>query len=484
MAAAVTEQQLAQELYRRVLGEEPQPPHSWQLQARPHPGDPRTPLFEVGPDNWHVHLNLHPGQLEAWQSDKRMTFMLAGTQGGKTTFLPWLLARDILASTTGGDWLAVTVTYDMFKLKMLPAMLEVFEHVLQIGRYWARDKVIEICDPLSGAWHAQRASDPMWGRIILRSASSRGGLESATAQAVILDECGQDAFDWQAWLAIRRRLTLARGRVWAATTLFNLGWLKQKIHDPWERRQHPDVHVVQFPSTLNPAFSEEEFEDARSSMQDYQFRMLYEGKFGRPAAAIFRDFIDAPRHEGGHKVARFPLPREWPRFQGVDAGIINTTRLWAARDPEADIWYVYRCLLGSRKPATEHAQSDLELEDREGERVVLRAIGSKSEKYWREDYRRAGAEGVREPDTHDVEEGIDRIVRLLKQHRIFFFDDLHELLGGIMEYARELDKFGEPTARIREKSRFHSVDALRYLCIQLVRPRSEARIRTEVSHYA
>ena len=33
-----------------------------------------------------VKLSLHTGQAKAWRSDKRFVFVIAGTQGGKTSF--------------------------------------------------------------------------------------------------------------------------------------------------------------------------------------------------------------------------------------------------------------------------------------------------------------------------------------------------------------------------------------------------------------
>lgn len=422
--------------------------------------------------------------MRAWTSTRRFVFMLAGTQGGKTSFLPWLLAREILEDDEGGDSLAVTATFDLFKLKLLPSMLEVFEDVLDIGRLWAGDQVIELRNPKTGEFDAKKSSDKMHGRIILRSAHAKGGLESATAKRALLDECGQDAFGFGAWQAIRRRLSLARGRVFAGTTLYNLGWLKQKIFDPWEKNQAKDVDIIQFSSLLNPAFSKEEFDDARTSLQDHEFRMQYEGKFGRPAAAIFKDFIDLPKHEGGHKVQRFEIPKEWARYQAVDPGIINTAKLWAAHDPNEDVYYIYRSTMHSRKPAKEHAQDDLALERRNGERVVMRAIGAKSETYWRQDYRSAGADGVKEPDTNDVEEGIDRVVTMLKQHRLVIFDDETELISEMLEYAREVDDMGEATDKIKDKSKFHRVDTVRYLCIQLVKPRKNWQTSVGSKRYA
>lgn len=480
----IDEREIAAGLFRGLFGEEPPKPRPWKLIARPHSGDPEQPLYEVDRDNWIVYLNLHPGQMAAWNADRRFVFMLAGTQGGKTSFLPWLLAREVLEDEIGGDYLAVTATFDLFQLKFLPAMREVFEEVLDIARHWGGPpEVLELRNPKTGEFEAEKYKDKMWGRIILRSAHAKGGLESATAKAAILDECGQDTFTYHAWQAIRRRLALARGRAWGGTTLYNLGWLKQKIYDLWERKQLPDTDIVQFSSLLNPAFSKEEFADAQKSMQDHEFLMQYEGKYGRPAAAIFKDFIDQPKHEGGHKVKRFEIPREWARYQAVDPGIIHTAKLWAAHDPQNDVYYVYRSTMHERKPATEHAQDDLKLEAQHGERVVLRAIGAKSETYWREDYKKAGAQGGKEPDTNDVEEGIDRIVTMLKQHRIYFFDDETELIREMLEYAREVDDLGNAMDEIKDKSKFHRVDTVRYLCIQLVKPRSTAKSSTGARSY-
>lgn len=477
---------LAAALFQRLTGELPPRPRAWRIVARAHSGDPDLALYEVDRARWVVYLNLHEGQMRAWESDARFTFMLAGTQGGKTSFLPWVLARWILADETGGDWLAVAPAYDLFKLKLLPTMREIFVDVLDIGRYWPGDQVLELRNPVTGKFEAQRSSDKMWARVILRSAIAVGGLESATAKGALLDECGQKNFKYDAWLAIRRRLSLARGPVIAGTTLFNHGWLKQKIFDPWQQKKPEGrgIHIIQFPSTMNPRFSLEEFDEARMTMQAHRFDMQYRGVYGRPAMAIFQDFIPKLKHEGGHLVKRADYPREWARYQSIDPGIIHTCKGWSANDPQEDVWILYRAGIYPRKPATEHAQDDLALERQLGERVVLRAIGAKSETYWREDYRKAGADGVREPDINDVEEGIDRISTLLKQHRLYITDDLVEVIQQMLEYARETDEMGNATDKIENKEQFHFVDMIRYLAIQIVKGRAEGMMSTGATPYA
>ena len=77
---------MAGELFRAGTGHEPPKPKRWELLALANDGD--KPLYEVDKANKIVRLFLHEGQARAWASEKRFSFMFAGTQGGKTSFLP------------------------------------------------------------------------------------------------------------------------------------------------------------------------------------------------------------------------------------------------------------------------------------------------------------------------------------------------------------------------------------------------------------
>lgn len=425
----------------------------------------RRQLYEV--EDGKVRLYFHSGQYRAWTSRRRFVFVIAGTQGGKTSFGPWWMWREVTKGGPG-DYLAATSSYDLFKLKMLPEMQEVFEGVLGVGRYWPGDKVMEIADPLTGQFKAKRADDPMWARVILRSAAAKGGLESATARAAWLDEVGQDDFSVEAWQAVLRRLALSRGRVLGTTTPYNLGWLKQQVYTRW-LAGHPDYDVIQFSSTANPIFSQQEFEDARGRLPDWKFRMFYMGQFERPAGLIYQDFKDAYREDGGHKVKRFALPTEWPRMVGVDPGAVHLGLVWLAHDTREDVFYAYREKLGDRLPTQEHARLAKQLAKANGERVIRWYVGSKGESQQRLDWQAGGAFPVLEPPVPDVESGLDRVIQLFRQHRLYIMDDLVGLLDELGTYSRELDDGGEPTERIKDKSKFHRLDALRYVCAGAVR---------------
>lgn len=247
-----------------------------------NPKAPRN-LYSLDPEG-RLRLHFHPGQARAWLSKRRHTLVLAGTQGGKTSFGPWWLYREIygmgnlpgyhgMSGRGKGDYLAVTSSFDLFKLKMLPEIRTVFEDVLKVGRYWAGDRVLELINPGTGKFSVNGSSQTMWGRIILRSANAPSGLESATAKAAWLDEVGQDEWDVTAWEAILRRVSLNQGRTLGTTTVYNSGFLKAEIYDRWVNGDK-NYNVIQFASVINPSFPQEEFETARERLPDWRFKMF------------------------------------------------------------------------------------------------------------------------------------------------------------------------------------------------------------------
>lgn len=408
--------------------------------------------------NETLNLNFHPGQSRAWKSDKRFVFVLAGTQSGKTSFLPFLLYKWIEETATpdgNNDYIATTASYDLFKLKFLPEMRQVFEHLLGAGRYWSGERIIELKDPAKGFW-AKRVDDPMYGRIILRSAASPAGLESATAKAAIMDEAGQDEYTLETWEAVLRRLSLHQGRVCAATTLYNLGWIKTEIYDAW-RDGDKDIDVIQFASVQNPAFPPVEFERARTKMQAWRFAMFYLGQYAKPAGLIYDCFED------WMLVEPFSISSTWPRMLGVDFGGANTATVYLAEDPETGIWYCYDETLEGGLSSSEHAGKHLA----RLEGLSFNAAGgAKSETQQRLDWLQGGLY-LDEPAISDVEGGIDKVYSLIKENRFRLFRSCHGLRDELGSYRRKLDERGEPMEEIVDKRKFHRLDALRYACAQI-----------------
>lgn len=417
----------------------------------------RTTIWSLEQEGLEQKIKLHPhlGQFEAYNSLSRFTFILAGSQAGKTAFGPWWLDRQI-KERGSGDYLAVTASYDLFKLKMLPEMRLVFEHLLGNGKYWAGDRIIELRDPETLRFWAKNKDDPMWGRIVLRSAQSPGGLESATAKAGWLDECGQDDFGLESWEAIQRRLALHEGPVLGTTTVYNLGWLKTEVYDRWVEGD-PDYRVIQFPSTINPTFPPREFERMRRTLPDWRFRMFYLGQFARPAGLIYSDFTDEMLEDP------FPIPADWPRVVGIDFGGANLALVWLAQDPQ-EVWHLYRESLSGDKTTEEYAAA-CKLQAA-GLKEVTYVGGAPSESQERRDWAAAGV-WVKEPPVKGLEPGIDRVTTLMKTGKFRLFRTCKGMRDELGTYRRKLDAAGEPTEEIVDKRAFHRLDALRYAACQI-----------------
>jgi hypothetical protein len=385
-------------------------------------------------------------------------FAIAGTQAGKTSFGPLWLWREYQRCGPG-DYLAVTATYSLLRLKMLPEFLRLWQGALGLGSWRASEKTFALNDGES--------------RIIFGSATNPESLESATAQAAWIDECGQDQFRVESWEAVQRRVSLAQGRVLGTTTPYNLGWIKQQVFDRFEAGD-PDYDVIQFPSVANPAFPPAEDERARATLANWKYQMFYRGQLTRPGGLIYDAYSDEPRELGGHRVHPFDLPASWPRYVGLDFGGVNTAKVYVAHDPEADVYYVYAADLAGGLTSAEHAREVLE-RTRGVNRVAVWG-GSKSEEQQRRDFRLEDLV-VQGPPVVDVEAGIDRVYGLFKTHRLYVFDDCAGLRDELGTYRRRIDPAtGEATQTIVDKETFHRLDALRYVASGILQPRNPWRL--------
>ena len=367
-----------------------------------------------------------------------------------------------------GDYLAATSTYELFKLKMLPALLSCFEHLYNDGRYWAGDRLIELRDPETGKFWAKKSSDPMWGRIILRAASSEGGLESTTANAAWLDECGQSDFRITAWEAVLRRLSIAQGRVLGTTTPYNLGWLKTQIVDPWERGDDPDIDVIRFSSIANPAFPIAEYERARRTMQPWRFNMFYNALFEVPPGLIYQAWQEM---KAAHIVEPFKIPGYWPRYAGWDFGGVHMATLWMTRNPHTNELFVFNERMAGEMTVKSHAQETKDWLDKRGTDEDGHSLrmhntymwgGSASEGQERRDYAEFGIP-IMKPPVSSVEMGLDRGVSLLTSGRVKVFSTCKQFLDELDMYSREVDDLGEPTEAIKDKANYHFCDCWRYM---------------------
>ncbi len=425
--------------------------------------DRRTDIAEITPDGGLL-LHFHPGQWRIWQSDKRFLLALAGTQGGKTSFGPPWLYREIQRCGPG-DYMVVTPTYPLLEAKALPEFLRLFERWLELGRFISAGRKFLFSE--DGARRTFTTYDPVSApetRVMFGYAADPESLEAATAKAAWLDEVGQKKFKLGSWEAILRRLSLHQGRALLTTTPYNRGWLKQQLWDKWKAGD-PTIEVSRFESLMNPAFPAEEWERARDSLPRWKFNMFYRALFERPAGMIY-DCFDFEQHV----VPRFAIPNNWSRYLGLDFGGVNTAGLFYAQEPGTGRLYLYREYKAGGRTARGHAEALLA-----GEPMAPACVGgSKSEGQWRSEFR-AGGLPVRGPALTDVEVGIDRVYGAHRRGEILVFSDLSGYLDEKEAYSRELDANGEPTEKIEDKNSYHFMDAERYLIGWLKREKRQAK---------
>ncbi len=129
----------------------------WRISAEAPPASPE--LVEVRPDGG-LRLNFHEGQKRAWKSTARFVAVLAGTQGGKTSFGPPWLWREI-RERGPGDYLVVTPTFPLLQLKALPEFLRFFGELLGLGTYTASPvKVFRFSEEGSRRMFGDTAHEP------------------------------------------------------------------------------------------------------------------------------------------------------------------------------------------------------------------------------------------------------------------------------------------------------------------------------------
>ncbi len=422
------------------------------------------PFREVKDGELVTHY--HPGQVRVDKSKARITFMLGSPQVGKTCYgSHWLYDRIQESAVTGedNDYLAVTATFDLFKLKMLPELRKVFEggveggtpYRVNVGRYWAGIKVIELAEGLrSNAFWAKTQDDKMWGRIILRSADSKSGLESSTVKAAWVDEPGLKDFTREAWEGVKRRLLLSVGPILGTSTIYNINWMKTEIFDPFKKGD-PEVNVISVDALENPIFPKTQYESEKKKLPAWKFKMLYQGIYENPAGLIYDSF-----DQDNNIIDRFPLPKEWLVYVGHDFGGSNPAAMFYAQDPGTGYFYAFK----SYKPnesKTVAEQVDEFKKVTQGYSVIKRAGGSHQEVGWRGDYTAHGWM-VQEPKySNSVEVGIEKVYALHKLNKIFVFRDMYDYLDEKTSYSRELDDDYNPTDKIADKAKFHLMDSER-----------------------
>jgi hypothetical protein len=235
-----------------------------------------------------------------------------------------------------------------------------------------------------------------------------------------------------------------------------LGWLAAEVSpDTYLNvmaQYHPCYRAGERPP-LDRRLTRAEYERARATLPSWKFNMVYRGVFDRPAGQIYTDF-----DEDRHVVKEAEIKPSSPVVVGIDPGAVNTATTWLGLDRDGR-WVVYDESLDGNMTTQQHANKALAKAS--GHADIKYFGGAASEKQFRWDWQHAGIP-VMAPPVSDVEAGIDRVIALLKSDKLVVLEKCVGIRKQFSEYSRELDERGQPTEKIKDKEKYHYLDALRY----------------------
>lgn len=441
------------------------------------------PLLDTEtPPDW-----FHEGQLSAWESFARNVVCVAGSQGGKTAIqCRWMLRElqrcsPLIKKLGRGVGLYVGPTLKLLRKQAIPALRLLLEEQLQLGKFYESPETV-----FKFSEEGARRLLGFSAELIIQFAYAEdsSNLESVTGVCAVWDEVGQKENKLASYEALRRRLNPARsagyGRILFGSTPYEWNFFKTHIHDIADKG-HPDYSLHQFPSWMNPLVDKAIIEAEKDLMPIERWQMMYEGKFTQPAGQIYDCFT----HDR-NTCKRFLIPNDWPLVMGVDFGPDNTAAVLGAR--ELDDYgeatgrvYIFGSYHGGagreveQNTAAGHIKKLREMAMRAVEgfpKIPLGFAGSAQEVGWRGFWTLAG-QPLNKPSDSNVEYQIQTVWTAFKRTiekgkhpglaQLVIFSDLNSLIEDVQQYSRDTDEDGNRSEKIADKSKWHRLDALRYL---------------------
>ena len=372
-----------------------------------------------------IEINLLPYQLKLLKSDKKYLALIGGTGTGKTYFAPrWLYVK--MGQYPGEEWIVSAPTIPM--LKRNP--------VKYIEKFFQENKI---------PYHLNKSDlemETQYGKIYFISAENPDRMQGIHAKGIIGDEAGMYDMLW--WNTAVQRVSYIEGQILLLTTPYSENWLKKEIWEKWKEGD-PDIELVNPSSLDNPFYPVSEYERAKRKLPDWRFRMMYEGKFTKPAGLIYPDY---------EVVDDFLIPSGWYRYRGVDFGFNNPFAvIWLAEDPINQGLYIYK----------EYKKSGLIIDDMYSVLAGEPDIVTYGDPASKESLETLKAKGINiHAARKDVLNGILQVGSLFRTKRLKVFKSCKYTIDELDSYQWDTDRAGNIIDKPK-KENDHLMDALRYI---------------------
>ena len=239
-----------------------------------------------------LDINLHPAQLQIFQSNKRFKIVAAGRRFGKSYLSAWLLLINAIQSESK-DVFYIAPTFQQAKDIMWSMLKEL-----------GRDLIVQ-------AYENTAVLTLINGRKIYLKGSDRPEtLRGVGLSYVVLDEyASMKPIVWEQ--IIRPTLADVKGRALFIGTPAGKNHFFDLYQDAIEDEENWDA--FQFTSVDNPFLPQEEIEAASKSMSSMSFRQEFEASFETFSGGIFKeDWFkeDDEPEEGNYCIAVDPAGYE------------------------------------------------------------------------------------------------------------------------------------------------------------------------------
>ncbi len=384
--------------------------------------------------------NLHPGQSRVITSKVRFTAAIAGTGGGKTVIGPLWLAnriRTLLEEgvTEGMIGMVIAPTYKILSRATVPTLIETFKGTELEGRFLESK--------------GQYILPNNMGKLYLLSADNPDGLEGGQLDiGAWLDEAGQ--MSERSWLALCRRTGVNEAPIFITTTPYLVNWLKLEFLDRYLEGDE-DYFAEIWSSIANPAYPKKEYERARRTLTKATFEMMYGGMFGSLEGMVYPDFascICEPHSPIGMQVGGIDFGWRAP-FCALH-GILYV-------EDGRDILYIDKERYQTKTPLKVH-----------------RKFLSKDFVWFADPAEPDSIQDLRSfgfrirPARNEVLTGVEAVNARILTNRLQISQSCVNLIkeAGVYKYP---DKESDAETENPIKGMDHAMDALRYICLSIVR---------------
>lgn len=378
-------------------------------------------------------VEFHEKQFKAFSFTTQYCAAIAGVQSGKTFLGAFWAANQIVIMPDDGVGLICAPTYKILQQSTLPKFFKEFP---EYRKYFKEQKgQIEFPD----------------GRMVyIRSMDDPYGVEGMTLDWVWGDEAGN--FKLMAWIVLRSRTAIKKGKILFTTTPYNMGWLYQDFFIPWRDGKDPDLTVVTWASVESPYFSLEFAEKEKARLRPEEYNRRYLGEFTRMSGLVY------DLHQW-HVIPREEELRADITLGGVDWGFTNPAAITIVKYYDGQ-WKIVDEWYETGKTTGEIVEQMIDFQKTWG--VNRWYADSANPEKILEANTNTGLQVIPYKKERDaLTAGISYVQNLFIDNRIFVFSDLKEHLSEFETYSYPEDaKSSKRDEPIPENN--HLMDALRY----------------------